>query len=62
MSVQAPWIPTYFDNGHSISFITRTAPRPELDDMHWELQWPAKGWVPAATVLNAMTLSQITQI
>jgi hypothetical protein len=41
--------------------ITRTPLRLELDHMYWELRWPAKDAVPAASVFNAMALSQITQ-
>jgi DNA polymerase (family 10) len=33
----------------------------ELDHMHWGVAMARKGGVPAARVLNAMTLSQITQ-
>src|SRR4030081_958162 len=32
----------------------------ELDHVHWGVQMARKGGVPAAAVLNAMTLSQIT--
>jgi K+-sensing histidine kinase KdpD len=33
----------------------------ELDHMHWGVEMARKGGVPAARVLNAMTLSQMTQ-
>jgi DNA polymerase (family 10) len=33
----------------------------ELDHMHWGVEMARKGGVQAARVLNAMTLSQMTQ-
>ena len=33
----------------------------ELDHMHWGVEMARKGGVPAPAVLNAMTLSQMTQ-
>jgi DNA polymerase (family 10) len=33
----------------------------ELDHMHWGVEMARKGGGPAARVLNAMTLSQMTQ-
>jgi DNA polymerase (family X) len=55
------WHQAALDFGCMMSINPDAHSIPELDHMHWGVEMARKGGVPANRVLNAMTLSEITQ-
>jgi DNA polymerase (family 10) len=55
------WHQAALDFGCMMSINPDAHSVPELDHMHWGVEMARKGGVPAARVLNAMTLSDITR-
>jgi DNA polymerase (family 10) len=55
------WHQAALDFGCMMSINPDAHSIPELDHMHWGVEMARKGGVPANCVLNAMTLSEITQ-
>ncbi|PDT64389.1 hypothetical protein CO683_38575 [Bradyrhizobium ottawaense] len=55
------WHQAALDFGCMLSINPDAHSIPELDHMHWGVEMARKGGVPAARVLNAMPLSDLTR-